>query len=386
MVWVSAMLGVAFSSSAMAAPTIEELWQRLQEQEKEIERLKKEQNVTDKKVEATVDAIEQGSIATGGKALEWASKTKIGGYGEHHYNNFDGKDDQVDAHRYVLYVSHEYNENVRFFSEVELEHSLAGEGKPGEVELEQAYIEWDYAENHALVAGQFLVPVGILNETHEPDTFYGTERNLIEKNIIPTTWWESGVMFRGEFAPGLSYNFAIHSGLENDEANIRSGRQKSAEATANDLAYTGRVKYTGVPGLELSATLQYQEDISQGQFNEASAVLSELHAIYNVGSFGLRALWASWNVDGDEAELTGRDEQEGFYIEPSYKITDRLGVFVRYNEWNNVAGLDGSDAQEVLDYGINFWLVPNVVFKADISDHDDDNVADSFNLGVGWSF
>ena len=36
---------------------------------------------------------------------------------------------------------------MRFFSELEVEHSIAGEGKVGEVELEQAYIEWDFAQS-----------------------------------------------------------------------------------------------------------------------------------------------------------------------------------------------------------------------------------------------
>lgn len=372
-------------ASAHAAPTNEELWEVIKKQEQEIEALKKDQEETDEKIEATVDAIESGSTASS-KSSEWAEKTKIGGYGEHHYNNFKNNDDQVDAHRFVLYLSHEYSDSIRFFSELELEHSLAGDGKPGEVELEQAYIEWDFSENHSLVSGQFLIPVGILNETHEPDTFYGTERNQVEKNIIPTTWWETGAMVQGQLAPGLSYNVAVHSGLENTEANIRSGRQKSAKATANDFAYTARVKYTGVAGLELASTYQYQEDLSQGLYDDASASLLEAHAIYTTGPFSVRALWASWDVSGEEAKAEGRDTQEGYYVEPSYKILNNLGVFVRYSEWNNQAGLSDNTNAEFIDYGVNFWLHPQVVFKADISD--DQSIADndSLNLGLGWSF
>ena len=42
---------------------------------------------------------------------------------------------------------------------------MAGDGQNGEVELEQAYVEFDLNQNNALRAGLFLVPVGILNET-----------------------------------------------------------------------------------------------------------------------------------------------------------------------------------------------------------------------------
>lgn len=399
-----ALLGSA--ATTFAAPSQEEMWKIIQQQQAEITRLQEEQKktdaavaATDQKVEATADAIEStgGSIP---KSLQWATNTSIGGYGEHHYNNFkdsdtpgaEGTDNKVDAHRYVLFIGHKFSDTVRFFSEFEIEHSIAGEGKDGEVELEQAYIEWDYANNHSLVAGQFLIPVGIINETHEPDTFYGVERNSVEKNIIPATWWETGVVFKGQIAPGFSYDVAVHSGLHADDLNIRSGRQKSSKAEANDLAYTGRIKYTGVPGLEVAATYQRQDDITQRANSEvgeeASANLFEAHVAYSKGKFAVRALRAQWSVDGDVAKASGRDKQTGWYIEPSYKVMDNLGLFIRHSRWDNTAGLDNSEENKVTDYGLNFWLTPQVVFKADYQnvDEDNDKNRDSLNLGIGWSF
>lgn len=393
------MLAIAFTVTpltALAAPTIEEMWEIIQKQQEEIDALKRQLGetsdtleMTEKKVEATADAVEQVAVGDGAvsKASEWTDKTRIGGYGEHHYNNFENSDDKIDAHRYVLYVGHQYSDTVRFFSEVELEHSLAGEGAPGEVELEQAFIEWEYMPGHSLVAGQFLIPVGILNETHEPETFYGVERNPIENRIIPTTWWETGAMLQGEFAPGLSYNFALHSGLKMDDGGtVRGGRQKSANATANDLAYTARLKYTGVPGLELAATYQYQENVTQGVVSDTSASLFEAHAVYQTGPFGLRALVTEWDIDGDTFAQVGRDAQRGWYVEPSFRPIDSLGFFVRYSSWDNEAGLAGAESDEVVDYGINYWLNNNVVFKADYQDAGEYNQNDSVNLGVGWSF
>lgn len=374
---------------ANAAPTIEELHELVKKQQQEIDLLKKEVSEADAKIEATADAVESGSGASN-KSASWASKTQIGGYGEHHYNNFQNGNDKIDAHRFVLYIGHTFSDSVRFFSEFELEHGLVTEDGPGEVELEQAFIEWDYAQGHSLVAGQFLIPVGILNETHEPDTFYGVERNIIEKNIIPVTWWETGVMFTGELAPGVGYDVAIHSGLKTDDGGkIRDGRQKSANAVANDFAYTARIKYTAVPGLELAATYQLQTNITQGDAaDDTSASLFEAHAIYNVGNFSIRGLYADWNIDGEVFDASGRDAQSGWYIEPSYKILDNLGVFVRQSEWDNEAGLAGADADAAFDIGVNFWLTDTVVFKADFQDQELANGGDnnSLNLGVGWSF
>lgn len=416
----SALFVLMFGSLALDAAqateqslTLEELTAIVRMQDDKIRELEEGQ-------QATVEAVEEG----GANLPAWLTKTTLGGYGEVHYNNLEadaggGETDEIDVHRFVLYFAHQYSDTVRFFSELELEHALAGDDKPGEVELEQAFIEWDYSQNHSLRSGVALIPVGILNETHEPDTFYGVERNSVEKNIIPTTWWEAGVFFNGELAAGLSYDLGIHSGLysvrgvdHDDDKNtpnitnadsykgLRSGRQKVAEANASDFAYTVRLKYTGFEGLEMAATFQHQTDLSQGDSSESiSANLYEAHAIYQAGPFAIRALYAMWDIENDinslmdtaDNSVDGAEKQQGFYIEPSYKISEKLGVFARYSEWDNTAGSGVADdtATEQVDVGLNYWLTPTVVLKADYQDQSNDNDADAddgFNLGVGWSF
>lgn len=172
---------------------------------------------------------------------------QLGGYGEHHYNNYrgtNGDDDQVDAHRFVLFFGYDFSDRIRFFSEFELEHSLAGEGKPGEVELEQAFIQFDTSKSTRLTAGLFLVPVGILNETHEPDTFYGVERNALESTIVPATWWETGVMFSQDLGQGLSYDVAC----------IRACRPRMTTTFAVVAKNLQRPSPTMAPGRRASST------------------------------------------------------------------------------------------------------------------------------------
>jgi hypothetical protein len=251
----------------------------------------------------------------------------IGGYGELHYNNYEDAEVKVDFHRFVLFFGHEFTDKIRFFSEFELEHSIAGDGKTGEVELEQAYVEYDYSDTITTKTGLFLIPVGIINDTHEPPTYYGVERNGVEKNIIPATWWEAGVAGNFKLAPGLvAIDAAVTGGLKvGDDYKIRGGRQKIAKASAENIAYTGRVKYTAIPGLELAATLQYQTDLTQSAIgiDDASAILFQAHAIYQVDNFTVRALYAAWGIDGEEAKALGRDEQTGWYIETSYMFNEK---------------------------------------------------------------
>ncbi|WP_154224077.1 porin [Marinicella rhabdoformis] len=392
----------AMASAAEKTPSMEDMWKIIQEQQKTIEALQNKLNVqeteiadTTKKVQAQVVAQEE-ALAVVSDAIEDTvaveSKTKIGGYGELHYNNLDSGED-IDFHRFVMFFGHDFNEKTRFFSEFELEHALAGDGKPGEVELEQAYIEHMFNDTTKATFGVSLVPVGILNETHEPNTFYGVERNAVEKNIIPSTWWEAGVGMNKQVNDKLGFDLFLSSGLNTPVDGskafiIRSGRQKVAEAKASDLAYTARVRFNPFKGLQLAATYQHQTDLTQGAMDVA-ADLFEANLQYNIGGFGLRALYAEWNLDDNVAAVNAaREEQSGFYIEPSYRFgnSDQFGVFARYSVYNNNAADASSKDKKQTDIGMNFWLTPQTVFKIDYQDQKDGASNDGFNLGVGYSF
>ena len=352
--------------------------------------------VTDEEFNALKEQFNQLADQVDENSQNSGSDTTVGGYGELHYNNLSngaGTDKKVlDLHRFVIFVNHEFNDDIRFFSEFEIEHAFisdnndgSGNTSPGEVEVEQAYVQFDIGENSNVDAGVFLIPVGILNETHEPPTFYGVERNPVEKNIIPVTWWEGGAMFTSHFDSGFSYDVALTSGLDGGTS-IRDGRQKTAKASAENLAATGRVKYTGVSGLELAATLQYQDDMTQDDSDfVGSATLVETHARWNIANFTLTGLYARWDIDGDDASTAQKDVQDGAYLEASYKLNPAWGVFVRQNQWDN--GGVGDTSKSQTDIGVNYWPHENVVLKADYQAQND--IAgnfDGFNLGIGYQF
>lgn len=398
---VAAVSLMVFSVGAVAsekAPTIEQLQQELKRQQQLIEQLQAANKLQQERLEMALNAMEKTQEEE--QTTVAKKMPSIGGYGELHYNNLSGTNtgdkDAIDFHRFVLFVGHDFSEKTRFFSELELEHSLSGDGKPGEVELEQAYIEHDLSDQHKAKMGLFLMPVGILNETHEPDTFYGVERNNVEKNIIPSTWWEAGLAFNGQFGEGFSYDVALTSGLNIDVGNgkykIRDGRQKVAKAKASDFATTARLKYTGIQGLELGVTLQRQADVAQSALSDAiDATLFETHAIYQRDGFAVRALYANWNLDQQMNQIKeGAAKQTGFFIEPSYRINDKWGVFARFSEWDNQADSDSLTGIQQTDFGFNYWLQPNAVIKFDYQrqNHDSDSgkELDGINLGVGYSF
>ncbi len=369
--------------------------------------------VTEERLDLTAEVVDDLQSGSGARidSSSWFERTRVGGYGELHYNNLDAEDSnrdlkEADFHRFVLFVNHEFNDRMRFFSEWEIEHALvkdtADGSSGGEVEIEQAFIEYDLDARHQARTGLMLLPIGLLNETHEPDTFYGVERNDVENVIVPTTWWEAGVGIGGRYGNGLSWDLVGHTGLAmpttgSSAFRVRSGRQKVSNAVAEDLAVTGRIKYTGIPGLELAASLQYQGDVSQASGDGLEdGLLLETHVAYRRGGFGLRALYARWDFDGSLVKAAGADEQEGWYVEPSYRFANidlpfggDVGVYARYQD---VEGARTQDRFNQWEAGVNYWPAPRVVLKLDYRDRQHARSAargrdfNGIDLGIGYSF
>lgn len=361
----------------------------IEAQQKQIDALKamvaqNQSEVSEAKVqvEATALAVE-GMDAGAGATRGWWEKTSIGGYGELHANFRADADNEIDFHRFVLFLNHDYNDWISLYSELELEHSIAGEEQPGEIELEQAFVRLDWTEQFSTDVGLFLMPVGILNETHEPDTFYGVERNTLEKYIIPTTWWQAGLRGHYRFENGVSIEAAITDGLNTDNGYIRGARQKVAKSTLNEAAVSGRIRYTGIPGLDLGCAFFYQNDLDQ-EAGDISGLLTSFHAIYRKGGFGLRALYADWNLSGTVA--ADAESQGGYYMEASYRWNafgkyGDLGAFARYSDYKyyNASQLE----RAYTTFGLNYWPAAGVVLKADIQK---EAAADDYDLNLGFGY
>ena len=443
----SVLIGSLFAAgsfSALAAanePSLSELWDIVRQQQVEIERLREQLEDTrtatrtvevqalenNERIEAVGEVLDSPGTF-GSAAAGWVERTYVGGYGEMLYNDGTGSaaTRELDIQRFILYLNHNFSDRLRFVSETEIEHSFIADDdrSPGAVELEQAYLEWDYAADHSVLGGMFLVPAGILNETHEPNTFYGVERNRVESRIIPTTYRVNGFKFAGRLGNGFSYDLGLHEGLFFESGNggepaIRDSRQSGARAEMDSLGYTGRLRYTGRPGLELGLTLHYQEDMTQegstrgnigrdgvidifgNAVDGIDGLLTEAHIAYQSGPWGLRALWAEWNIDGSIETVAnddlgnnglGRDRQYGYYIEPSYRFSPAFGVFARFERTNERAGsgdlaaADSATSRTLT--GFNWWLNDNAVFKLDYQFENDDvdRDLDGFNMGIGWQF
>lgn len=357
-----------------------------------------------------------------GSAAQTVSATTISGYGEFNYNNYksDERPTQADLRRFVFGLHHRFDDRLTFHSEVEFEHAVVSKDDEGEVELEQAWLNYKFSDAVNVKGGLFLIPLGILNETHEPTTYYGVERNEVETRIIPTTWRELGVGVHGLLGEsGLRYDVGITTGfdsgkLDDPSTGVRSAHQEGQLANAHDLSIYGALNYRR-SGLLVGAGVFTGNTGQNGATNpllkgvDARLTMWDVHAQYKVGRLELQAVYADGKL-ADAEQLNAAilatsaepfaapNRMKGAYVQAAYHVykADKLdfapfvrleGIDIRQQE-DPANGLfqDPNNHERITTAGFNFWVHPQVVLKADVQRYRTDSTKDRFDLGVGYMF
>lgn len=340
----------------------------------------------------------------------------VSGYMDFHYNNRQHEDAVLDFHRFVLLFSHGFSDRIRFVAELEIEHAVVSDETDGELELEQAYVDFLISRGFNVRAGMLLAPVGIINERHEPPVFHGVERPFVDTVIIPTTWFDTGVGVHGELGRGVRYRIYAMAPLDasgfSAADGLRGGRQKGAESNARRLAGAGRVEYVGTPGLVLGGSVwSGATGFSTPRF-DTGLTLVEVDGRYRLGELEARGQYAHGFLDGMEElnrsvqRTTGvspnvAEEIRGFYLEGSYFILPypaprELAAFLRYENFDTQfdmpAGLRPLKQfdRDAWVFGLTYFPDPDVAVKIDYTVLRSQSAAivapDALNLGLGWWF
>jgi hypothetical protein len=344
--------------------------------------------------------------------------TALSGYMEFHFNKPELDDGQLDFHRFVLLVTHRFSDRIRFVGELELEHALVeGLEEAGELELEQAYVDFLLSRRFNVRAGMMLMPIGIINERHEPPIYYGVERPFVDTVIVPTTWFEVGAGVHGEIGRGWRYRAFVTSPLDasqfSAEEGIRGGLQKGSETNIGRAAVTGRLEYAGVRGLTVGASVWTgRSGFAFRPRFDVPVTVTEADARYSRDRLELRGQFAHVTIDnaGDLNDALGRaigvdpnvaSGLRGFYGEAGYRVISGasfgdVGVFARYENFDTQFRMpDGYLPLKSLDRdaivtGFTYWPDPDVAVKVDYSVVRNRSAVfkapNSFNLGLGWWF
>jgi hypothetical protein len=332
------------------------------------------------------------------------------------YTKPDVGDAVLDFHRFVLLFAHRFSDRIRFVSELEVEHALVEGGEDsGSVELEQAYLDFLIDRRFNIRAGQMLVPVGLINERHEPPVFHGVQRPFVDTFIIPTTWFDGGAGVHGTIGAGWRYEAYLMAPLDataiTAEEGLAETSQKGFLSNVRNVAQTARLEYGAFPGLTLGTSFWRGKTGFNFPRVDSQVGLIEFDGRYHTGMFAVRGEFAHVSVDG-AAELndfgqrtTGvnpniASQMRGFYVEPSVRPLPKLkydiGAFVRYENFDTQFRMPpGTLPLKQFDrtawiVGASFYPDPDIAVKIDYTVVRNQSSlfrsADSLNIGLGWWF
>jgi hypothetical protein len=407
---------------APATPTqtpdqIEELRRRIDVLAAEVERLRSgepdEIELTEERRRAL--GLAPSAAATYRRASQGIA---FAGYGEMLAENYAGESEsgaggapttRIDFLRAVLYTGYRFNDRFIFNSELEVEHG-------SEIFVEFAYVDFRANDNLTLRGGLVLIPLGLVNEFHEPNVFFGARRPETETRIIPTTWRENGggilasvgrVNFRAFVTNGFN-------GAGFTSAGLRGGRQRGIQARAANLALSGRVDVTLVPGVFAGGGVYtggsgQEQILLLGQQIDLGTAVGELHGQAQIRGFDARVLYARATLDDAGAASLAlglpvtaplAETMEGGYVQLGYNVLSQFNTqaaVTPYARFEHVdtqhevpAGFqrDVSRDGRFTTFGIDVKPIPNVVVKTEYQwiTNAAGTGRNQFNLNLGYSF
>ncbi len=356
------------------------------------------------------------------------NKLIFGGYGQVDFSKQLMADRSLnaslDVSRLVLSMGYSFSAKTSFFSEVEFEHVK-------ELFVEQAFVTHSFNDFFNLRAGLLLVPMGIINEYHEPTTFNGVNRPSVDNLIVPTTWREIGIGFTGRIQEaGIKYQvylmngFSGHdgtNGLISGDKFLRDARQKGAKSimTAPDLSV--KIDYFGIKGLKIglsgyfgkSESALYKNldrtnptSVAHADSSVVGIVMAGIDARYNLGGLSLRGEFIISTLSNTDQynTLTGKDAGKsviGSYAEVSYNVLRNsdseysLTPFIRFENYNThlkvEPGLTKQNRYDVNEFvfGIGWKLAEGAVLKTDFQltrSAADVTTRKTINAGIGVWF
>lgn len=379
---VSAETSGTARAAQKPAPSLEEVQRQIDILAAEIERLRSGETGAEPLTAEQVRAL--GLAPSAAAAYRKTSGVSLAGYGEMLFENPDGATPRIDFLRAIVYTGYRFTDRFVFNSEIEIEHAK-------EISVEFAYVDFRARDELTVRAGMLLVPLGLVNEFHEPTVFLGARRPETEQRIIPSTWRENGVGLLGSRGK-VAYRAYLVNGLKAtgfSASGLRGGRQKGAQALAADWAFAGRLDVTPVTGFFAGVSLYSggsgQDQVSPDDETVRTTIL-DVHGQAQIRGADVRALYARASLDDVTAlnrtlGLGGTksigETLEGGYVQLGYNVLSQvvagtsLMPYYRFERINTQAAVpagfraDPAQDQTFHTFGVELKPIGHIVVKAD---------------------
>jgi hypothetical protein len=386
------------------------LKKRLGTVEKELDDVKKHE-AGEAKTKETREGEKQLSVGSTGsgklvyaKPFVSAPRAILGGYMDFETNFLTHKNltrerpTNFDQARFIPFIYSDITDRIKLAAEIEIEHGGPNNPKAeGEIKIEFATLDYLVAEPINLRAGLLLVPVGKFNLLHDSPLNDLTDRPLVSRLIIPTTWTEAGAGIYGTFYPGrtakvdyelYAFNgFALRTADTTISVNdgLRNARGFQRNDNNNDKGIVGRVAVSPLLGVEIGLSGAHA---SYDPNNTRDLSLYAVDWTLQKGPFELigEAAWArlSGNTVGGTIGPAG---MQGYYIQGNYHFLPAFlkrwapghftdaSTFTAVVRWDDVdTDTDdrtltavGGNTRELqrLTLGLNFRPIEDTVIKFD---------------------
>jgi hypothetical protein len=311
--------------------------------------------------------------------------------------------------------------------EIEVEHSISCPSCPGSAELEQVYIDWKaWGDKLGVRAGLVLVPMGIINQWHEPPVFHGVVRPRVDSLVIPSTWREIGIGIFGQPHEAVRYELYAMTGLDPtgfSAGGIGGGRQNGALANAKGWAAAGRVEVEPLLGFVIGASGYASDAGPNGDLFDRGGKPVDLSlpvigwaadARFRRAGIEWRFLFTEWYMPESQALMLSNNaagarlftdasrpvptRTRGVYIEGAYDVLHPFGVshqllpFARIEHYNTQAAVPEGFAPSPIfsareyTFGASYRPLQQIVLKADYQLRNRKLGFDETQINVGAGF
>ncbi len=366
-------------------------------------------------------------------------------YGANRYNPKNGakyeKRSNIDLPRFILSLEYKFTPSIQLVTEIEFEHGGTGSAvelefeesgefemeaeKGGEVVLEQFHISKKFSDLFTLRLGHMIVPVGATNKRHLPIEYFSTTRPEGENTIIPLTWHETGIAVLGNYGK-WDYELQMVSGLDANGFSsahwVQQGAQKKFEKVImTSPAFVGRIENRSIRNLRLGASYYYCDNTAAN--TQKALNMKNIKSSVSITSFDFtyatRNLIARGNViygditdtrslykynqylaDASQYSRTpiasnalSYSFEAGYNVMSLFGNNQRVYPFVGYEYYNAMEDVEKGILKDVrhqtqkLTAGVNYYVLPNLVLKADYSKRKLKSINDenTFSIALGYT-
>lgn len=243
-----------------------------------------------------------------------------------------------DLHRMVLLPTYAITPNIIFNAEIEFEHGGSAfdtdDKRHGTAEIEQIWVDFKIIDQFNIRSpGVDLVPIGYINQHHEPTQFYSVNRPQLYNGLIPSTWMVPAASAYGRIADGVSYQFQVSSSIEDfgdsfdkrtDANTVAAGGYVAGITGAsglgssrpvigdfrqlsNTMAYAGKLDFSPpfVPGLAWSVSSYYTPNVTpRGAYSDTGMALGKSSMTMFDGEFRYRVPNTGFEFRGEYVHVS----------------------------------------------------------------------------------